>query len=272
MRVADGQVVETPRFGATPGDGEVRLMAFDVEGLAVDQADPDALVAGFPRRQLLRQVALSRVGRAGIGEHHGVVADRQLPAGTVHHMDEFGQPHAERVARVIHRRRRQRVVVSGQQHHRSLPVAPGELAECAAPPFVRRRRLIEQVAGAKHGVDVAARRHVEYPVEHLQAGAGEEYFLVAPEGRETAPEMPVGGMQQLQRHVAVTGIVFHADPANTSFVAWPAVPSRAAHRDGAHDRATVAFMRSRTPRGDRIAVAFHAITNSAVSSRSARGE
>ena len=143
MGVADGQVVETPRFGAAAGDGEVRLMAFDVEGLAVDQADPDALVAGFPRRQLFGQVALSRVGRAGIGEHHGVVADRQLPIGPVHDVDEIRKARAERVSRVIDGGRRERVVVSWEQHDRPLPVAPRELAECAAPPFLRRRRLIE---------------------------------------------------------------------------------------------------------------------------------
>ena len=57
--VPDGEVVEAARRGAAPGDGEVRLAAVDVEGLAVHQRDADARVAWSAGRQRLRQLRLT---------------------------------------------------------------------------------------------------------------------------------------------------------------------------------------------------------------------
>ena len=74
--VADGEVVEPARRRAAPGDGEISLVAFDVEGLAVDQPDADALVVCCAGRQRLRQFRLTGVGRARAREHCGVLAQR----------------------------------------------------------------------------------------------------------------------------------------------------------------------------------------------------
>src|SRR5690606_23466442 len=51
VRVADRQVVEPAPLGGVLGDREVRLVAVDVEGLAVDEADPDPRVARGARRE-----------------------------------------------------------------------------------------------------------------------------------------------------------------------------------------------------------------------------
>ena len=76
VRVPDGEVVEAARRGAAPGDGEVRLVAVDVEGLAVHQPDADALVVWPAGRQRLRQLRLTGMGRAWTRVHDSVLAER----------------------------------------------------------------------------------------------------------------------------------------------------------------------------------------------------
>ena len=66
VRVADREVEATVRRRPA-GDGEVRLVTLDVEGLAVHKPDPYAVVAVLARRQGGGEVGLARPRGAWVG-------------------------------------------------------------------------------------------------------------------------------------------------------------------------------------------------------------
>ena len=105
--------------------------------------------------------------------------------------------------RVIERVRRQRIVVAGQEHDGALPVAPSELLEHAVPPLLVRVRAVEEIAGAQHGIDVAALGKVQDASHHFEPGPGEAQFLFAAERREAQAQVPVCSVQQGQRHIVL---------------------------------------------------------------------
>ena len=98
MRIADRQVVEAALRGDAAPDREVRLVALDVEGLPVYQADADALVSRLAWGKGRGQIALSRVRAAGVRDHDRVVPDLEREAVLVDDVHVVGEPCAERVA------------------------------------------------------------------------------------------------------------------------------------------------------------------------------
>ena len=191
--------------------GKLVWWPFDIEGLAVNEADADAFVVGVTGRQRLCQVRLTSVGRARAREHRGVLAERQLPARAVHDVHVAGQSGSERVVAVIDGPRVERVVVAGQQHYRALPVTALKLLQDAVPPLLIRSRLIEQVARAEHGIDGAAVGQVQNAADDVKAGSGQPQFLFGAERGEAAAEVPVGGVQQRQRHVVLLHVLLRME-------------------------------------------------------------
>ena len=112
-------------------------------------------------------------------------------------------------------------MIAGQQHDRALPVAALELLEDAFPPLRVRRRLIEEVARAEDGVDGAAVGQVQDAAHDLEARTTQAQLLDRPERGEAAAQVPVGGVQQRQRHV-----VLHACPAPGHSMTNSAVSNR----------------------------------------------
>ena len=147
---------------------------------------------------------LPATDRHGAAVEHRVVRQRVLEVVAVDHVHPIGDRSAERVVRVIQRLGVQRVVVARQEEHGAVGPRPRvQLVGQAAPPHVVRLRLVEQVARAQHRVDPVGFRHAEHPVDHVHAGAHERELVLLREGGEAHPEVPVGGMQEFERHVAV---------------------------------------------------------------------
>ena len=186
------------------------------------QPDADAPIIWRAGRQRLRQPRLTGMGRARTGVHHGALAERQLPSRPVHDMHVAGQPGSERVRSVVDGPWVERVVIAGQEHDRALPVAALELLENSLPPLRVRRRLIEEVARAEDGVDGAAVGQVQNAAHDLEARPGQAQLLVGPERGEAAAQVPVGGVQQRQRHV----VVLHACAAPGHSMTNSAVSNR----------------------------------------------
>ena len=115
----------------------------------------------------------------------------------------------------------ERVVIAGQQHYGTLPVAALKLLEDAFPPLRVRRRLVEEVARAEDGVDGAAVGQVQNAAHDLEARPGQAQLLVRPERGKAPAQVPVGGVQQRQRHV-----VLHAGPAPGHSITNSAVSNR----------------------------------------------
>ena len=96
-------------------------------------------------------------------------------------------------------------MVAGQEHDRALPFPALELAQHAAPPFLGRAGLIEQVAGAEHGVDVVALGEIEDTANGIEAGSRQAQLLVMLKGGKAPAQVPVGGVQKRQRQVVLLG-------------------------------------------------------------------
>ena len=136
-------------------------------------------------------------------------------------MHVAGQAGPERVLPIVDGPWVERVVIAGQQYYRALPVASLKLLEDTFPPLRVWRRLIEEIARAEDGVDGAAVGQVQNAAHDLETRPGQAQLLIRPERGEAAAQVPVGGVQQRQRHV-----VLHACPAPGHSMTNSAVSNR----------------------------------------------
>ena len=125
------------------------MMAGEIEGLAVYQADANPRVAGRTPRNRRRRIVSPGLAAARYGVEDRFVRKRELVIVTIHHVDPRRQAAPEGMILSPHRVRPQRIVIAGQQKHRPVgPLAALEQPQQLAPPSLRGNRLMKEVARA----------------------------------------------------------------------------------------------------------------------------
>ena len=78
------------------------------------------------------------------------------------------------------------------------------------PEVLARRRIVEQVAGAQHGVHAVAPADIENLADHVHPRARQLLLRLLRERRKPPPQMPVRGVQQPQHDVSGPGAIRNA--------------------------------------------------------------
>ena len=88
------------------------------------------------------------------------------------------------------------------------------------PEVLGRRRIVEQIARAEHGVHTLAPRHVEDPADHVHTRPGQRLLGLLGKRSKPFPQVPVRRVQKPQHDVFGSSIRKAARNSRVTFGSW----------------------------------------------------